>query len=668
MIWIRRAVAIILGLILLVVLVVATVISTAKRATDPVFLKSELVKVDAYGFLYDDVLDKAAGDAIEEELRKGFGGGANLPGGFTEFTFEDPAKVRAVLIAAVRETFPPEYTQEQVENALDELIPYMKGQTDEFALTPELDDRLRAAARAITNAIDELNLATQIIDRAIGPNLDSALGQLSIGGAQLNVTPERARQIAHRIAPEEWVNAQIASALGEVVAWMTGDQDSFTVRIQFADRVPAARDEIKALLIDAEFTDFLFDTVIAPRLTEALGAASALSFGVRVTNEEVKATLQKVAPDEWVNQQLGQLIDVLAAYISGASDDLQISISLADRRAATIEALTSLAETKLRQVAAGLPTCGSTADAAQAGLRLTSFQLPTCVPPGVNANAVVDELMPVVAKDLDQLIGRNFPQQIRLDRALLEGQLGGEAFTAIDEARELIGGGFTWTDKDLVEALSGEGQEGALRDIENVRKYFRHDYAITQEDLRKEMTADERAQFDQVRSNIATALGLSWLVTVVLPLLLAVEIAFLGGRRWWSRLAWGATALVITSLIIWIAVSQAYSRASPRVHDELVKSVATEIEDQTARELALKAIGMVETVVGDVVAGASGYARNWAILGMLALAGAIAWGYYESTMGPRRRAAGTQGPPAGQSPTSGGSPASSGGPAPNSAA
>jgi sarcosine oxidase gamma subunit len=647
MIWIRRAIAVILGLILLVVLVAATVISTAMRVTDPAFLKAELVKVDAYGFLYDDVLDKAAGDAIEEELRKGFSGGANLPGGFTEFTFEDPAKVRAVLIAAVRETFPPEYTQEQVENALDELIPYMRGQTDEFALTPELDDKLRAAARAITSAIDELNLATQIIDRAIGPNLDSALGQLSIGGAQLNITPERARQIAHRIAPDEWVNAQIASALGEFVAWMTGDQDSFTVRIQFADRAQAARDEIKALLIDAEFTDFLFDTVIAPRLTEALGAASALSFGVSLTNDEVKATLQKVAPDEWVNQQLGQLIDVLAAYISGASNDLRISIPLADRRAATIEALTSLAESKLRQVATRLPPCGTQADAVQSGLRLTSFQLPTCVPPAVNDNTVVDELMPVVKKDLDQLIGRNFPQQIRLDRALLESQLGGDAFTAIDQARELIGGGFTWTDKDLVEALSGEGQEGALRDIENVRKYFRHDYAITQDDLRKEMTADELAQFDQVRSSLATALGLSWLLTVLLPLLLALAIAFLGGRRWWSRLAWGASALLFTSLVIWIAVSQAYSRARPQVHDELVKNVATEIEDPTARELALKAIDMVETVVGDLVAEASGYARNWTILGVLLLAGAIAWGY-GSTMGPRRRATGAQGtPPAG---------------------
>jgi len=47
MIWVRRFFAVILAVILLAVLVGAVVLRTAKRATDPEFIKAELVKVGA---------------------------------------------------------------------------------------------------------------------------------------------------------------------------------------------------------------------------------------------------------------------------------------------------------------------------------------------------------------------------------------------------------------------------------------------------------------------------------------------------------------------------------------------------------------------------------------------------------------------------------------------
>lgn len=625
MIWVRRFFAVILAVVLLAVLVGAVMLRTAKRATDPAFLKAELVKVDAYGFLYDDVLDKYAGDQIEDQLGRGLESG---PAALAEFTFEDPARAREVILDAIKETFPPEYTQEQVEAALDELLPYLKGETDAFEIRPELDERARAAARAISTVIDELNLADQVIDRAIAPNLDNALNQFSIGGAQLNITPERARDIAHRIAPEEWVNAQINNALGEFIAWLTGDQDTFTVRIQFADRVPAARDEIKALLREAEFTDFLFDTVIEPRLTEAVGRLSALSFGITVTNEEVKVALEKAAPKEWVDQQLSGLIDILAGYISGASDELAFTIPLADRRAATIDALTSLADTKLRQIAARLPVCGTAGDVAQAASRLSSFQLPTCLPQGVDASAVVNSLLPVLRTDLERVIGANFPKQITFERSLLESQLGADAFAAFDQARELIGGGFAWTEADLSKALA-DASSGSSVNLEDVRKVFQNDYTLTQDDLRKDMDAAAIQQFDSTRSTLRTIFGLGWL-TIVLPLVLAVAIGFLGGRRWYSRLAWGAGALGITSLIVWIAIAQAYGRIQPRLHEELVDSTVN-IEDEGQRRLALAAIDKVEIVIDDVVAGASGFARTWTILGVLGVASAAGWMYYSRT-------------------------------------
>jgi len=64
MIWVRRFFAVILAVILLAVLVGAVVLRTAKRATDPEFIKAELVKVDVYGFVYKFIGELAQKEAI----------------------------------------------------------------------------------------------------------------------------------------------------------------------------------------------------------------------------------------------------------------------------------------------------------------------------------------------------------------------------------------------------------------------------------------------------------------------------------------------------------------------------------------------------------------------------------------------------------------------------
>lgn len=622
MIWVRRLIAIVLATVLPVVMVAAIALQTVNRSTNPDFIKAELVKVDAYGFFYDDVLDTAVGDRIESEL--------SLPEGLGQFKFDDPARARRVILDAIKETFPPDYTRRQVEDALDELIPYLKGQTDEFELRPRLDEQARGASRAITRAIDELDLSQQVIDNLLGPAIQDSLKDLSFGGARLNITPDRANAIANRIAPEEWVDAQIASALTEFVSWLTGDQDSFAVTIRFADRVPAASEEIKTLLRETNFTRFLFDSVVAPQVTRALGNLSVLSFDIKVTDAEVKAALETAAPPEWVDQQLGGLIDVMADYLSGASDDLSFSIALEERRAATIGALNSLAQTKLRQAVAGLPGCASPTASAAVVSRLLALRMPECLPPGVNTDAVVSALTPVLEKELEGLIGVNFPKDVTFDRSTLEAQIGGDAFTAIDNARRLIAGGFTFTDADLKKNLAGPSSDGL--NLDEIRQFFQPEFTVTQADFLDLVNRDQAAQagtsaeFELMRSRIGTVVGLLWLLTL-LPLVLAAVIGFLGGRQWTSRLAWASAALAISGLIVWIGLSIAFVRVQPILHDELVRSV-NEISDQDERRVALAGIEKVDVVVADVAAGARGSARNWTLLGLFGIAAAAGLMYY----------------------------------------
>jgi len=193
-------------------------------------------------------------------------------------------------------------------------------------------------------------------------------------------------------------------------------------------------------------------------------------------------------------------------------------------------------------------------------------------------------LMTVLEKDVDRLIGANFPQQVSFDRTLLESQLGADAFSAIDDARELIATGFTFTDADLRKNLAGDSGDSGV-DLDRVREVFHPDFTVTQADFLDRINADQssdadaRREFENVRSRIGMAVSLGWLV-LLLPLAIAAGIGLLGGRQWASRLAWASTALGLTALIVWISLSVAYGRARPILHDNLTRNLEQEIANK----------------------------------------------------------------------------------------
>ena len=92
----------------------------------------------------------------------------------------------------------------------------------------------------------------------------------------------------------------------------------------------------------------------------------------------------------------------------------------------------------------------------------------------------------------------------------------------------------------------------------------------------------------------------------------------LGGRRWWSRAVWGASAVAVASFAIFAVAGPIYSAAiAPLLSDSVVETKAKLIaSDNAASTLGLRALDQLETVINQQV---GALATNALVIGIVAL-------------------------------------------------
>lgn len=101
-------------------------------------------------------------------------------------------------------------------------------------------------------------------------------------------------------------------------------------------------------------------------------------------------------------------------------------------------------------------------------------------------------------------------------------------------------------------------------------------------------------------------------------LLTTIQIAIFGGRQWWSRIVWGASALAAASFVIVIVAGPLYSvSAAPLLADSVADTKAELVaSDNAATPLGLRALDQLEAVVNQQV---GAVATNALVIGIVAL-------------------------------------------------
>ena len=443
MIWIRRAFTVPLGLLLFVLVLVALVLlQVSDSFIKPSFYAEELDDANLYEFVLVDLLTSALDEARALEPAE-FGDGLDSnPIVSSGLTTDD-------VVSSINRALPPEFLQQQVEQVLDELGRYIAGERDDFQVTILAGQQARVLVAEVSALLRKSDAYNVLFDEVITPAADDALDEelpfgLRISGGELV-------ESARKMVPREWVEDQVDGVIDATVPYFLGESDTFEIRIALADRIDLALIEVKGLLRRVEAYDLLYDEVIEPEVQKQLGDAVELPFGFSITNEEVLSALRRVAPPDWVRSEAERLIDEAAPYLSGETDRFAISVSLVDNKRDAREVVLEIATRKFTDALADIPDC-TLAQLARFDLSsLTS--LPVCVPSQLDPGLVMDQLTGSIDDAVDSLVLGAIPDDFLFTDANLRDTLaiaGAEDnLELIDDVREIIGDGWTYTEKDF---------------------------------------------------------------------------------------------------------------------------------------------------------------------------------------------------------------------------
>jgi hypothetical protein len=548
---IRRFLAIVLVPVFFALFLV-TLISFRVNDTllEPAFYTSTLERLDFYNFLHDEgiplALDESSGGVADGLVSLGL----------------TPDQVAGY----AKRIAPPDWLEENVSGAVGQALPYFTGEADEFSITLRLDERVEAATEVARDLLVEARIHDFLLEEVIRPELDEnrvqVLEQLPYN---VDLTTDEVLAGVRVVVPEAWFNDAITSVLDEVTPYLTGAADSFRVEIALRERAQAGLGVVEGWLLpslDHGAYEYLLDEQIAPVVVEALGSGAELPYGVTITNHEVMEAIGQVLPPDWVKERVTEAVAVVGPYMTGQTDSFVVSFNLEDRASLAVEMLVDTADAKLAAVWEALPLCGEIPDLA--GLSLSLTEPPPCRPSLVTYEQLKAVVGLNVLDELAAAVVDPLPKTVDIDQDELFATLGTTDDASFDTVRELLRDGWVFTDADLRDRIREQAGDDALGAFDDLRLWLSEGFTYTDQDLRVSFaeansnidlntgtvigSADldtfdrARRQVDNVRSRLFYLFGS--------PILLAIFIGFLGGRRWGSRLIWAAWPVVIAGGVI----------------------------------------------------------------------------------------------------------------------
>lgn len=538
---------------LLPALVVAQVGNSLLR---PDFFASQLEQNNVYEFVLTDLTTAVLEDRreVEEESGNDFADTPRLTSGLATDR----------IVAGINRIVPPDWLREVVERNLGELGNYATGRSDDFTLLINTDDRADVALAELGALLDESDAYEIIYKRVLLPHIEDAADawtrKETLFAAE--VTGQRIGSAARTVLPPEWVRLQGRSILDQVVPYLNGASDEFTVRVELSDRVEIAADELKRILAESSSYDLLYDEFIEPEIAGHLGdTIVGLPFGVVVSSDEVVAVLRETAPPSWVRVQAERLIDESVPYVVGRTDSFAVVVSLVDNKRVAHEGLARLVESKVQNEIDRLPACPAVDQgrpATGSGVRIA----PTCIPPNVVPGRILEELGIDIGTEVTRLILGPIPNT------------------------------FTFTNEQLRDALVAAGAVDDVERLDEARSLLRDGWTM--------------ADIDRWRGVLMAAGKYLWLV-YLLAFLLLVGVGLLEGRDWPGRVRWGAATLMVCALAIAAVSGLVYPIVASDVLDNARVRAFEKIDpaqeyDETPRLMAAKGFDLIESMSNEVVA------------------------------------------------------------------
>jgi hypothetical protein len=594
-------------------------------------LQSTLTTVLKSQSSYNSMIQTIVDNIVKQNLL----GTVKLPAGIT-FSDQD---VRQQVQAAL----PLDWYQSMVADVVKQVFDYLKGTKDTLSVSLSLADRRPQITTAIISAASN-KMAAYINSM---PNATS--DQLK----QLLLTP-----------PTD----QIPTFRPDGLTYQQ-QGDIFAITLNVSQWLPS----IQSSIVDALNQQATYDRLISQFETQLnANGPQTLPIGLSLSNADFNQAVSQSIPLSWYRTATTGLAQQVTSYLNGTTPNLTMSMSLADRKPVITAALAAIADQKMQTYMNSLPVASTPAQLAW-WANPPPNQLPVSLPAGITYNQIKSALGIDFQQQTQTMVNNLVPNQWTLSQSDVGNALGSSSATFLSDARNMVKTGIhlntdlgsyvrpalatslpdnlTLTQSQLSSILGSQDM------ATNLRTYVQNGISLTDVDLRKQLGSNgdkldtarnyiasglvyteadlnnfianqddgpSVATVNSIRNDIGTARKLKMLLWL-LPGLILVGIAFLGGRRWASRLMWAASVLLVASALVYVIFGPVYTVvAAPQIHSSLRAEFG---EGTTALDslLSNKGVTTAENAINFFVSGLKDQSLILLISSLAILAGGVVW-------------------------------------------
>ena len=296
MIFLRRILTVALGFLLLVFFLLAIVscqINATVLSAD--FYKDHLSSSDFYRFVITDLPFTAIG-----ELRRSGSTSSELD----EVLFITSGISDQEVVSSLNRVMPSDRFQNIIEQALDEVVPYIAGDRDEITLRVDLNesaDTLFEEVKYLLRKSDTYTLLSERIGEMLVEEVAGAVDELELG-----VSSDRIEQAVMNTVTADWLQDQVESGLDDLAQYMLGETDSFEMRLEMSEIARRGSDDARVILQEAGAYDILYENVLEPAIADSLFEALGGQSTVDILEQVRRALSGDVV---WTEQELLSLVE-----------------------------------------------------------------------------------------------------------------------------------------------------------------------------------------------------------------------------------------------------------------------------------------------------------------------------------------------------------------------
>ena len=485
---------------------------------------------------------------------------------------------------------PRDWFEATTRESAIEVWAYLSAGSDGFAVTlrPGVDDDVIASESVAL--LRKSGVYDYLANTRLTPLLADALAAEALPFANVPRTA-RLETAVRRVLPREWFDEQSLAIIYEVAPYLTGRADGFRIHVELYDRARLALEEFKLLLDESGSYDALYEAIVEAVSEAAVGEGVVFAPGVTIYAEDVSAAIRESGDREWARGEVNGWIDEVSAYLLGDADSFEFVMSFEPVSGEVTSRLEDVAHR--RAIAAG----------------------------SGRADVIIGQVAQYVVGPLTQEVKFT-------DQSLRDG-LETQDLERLDQAREIVRDGFSYTEADAREDIRerADDPEAVLAAIDKLRSVFTDGHTYTDADLRRSGNIVGDYDALEVRYLFSQVRMMLWIAPVLVLIALAV-VTLLPPGRWHTRLAWGSGAvaggaLATCALFTAIYFATGASYEASRADAALVDAGSDFAYAQATLNPWLLDLG--RDVVGGFTSGLAIKAAILAALALVALAAALWW-------------------------------------------